>query len=44
MGWSNPLLVHGTIEENLNLSEKPFSKEQISSAIIDAHADESSTA
>ncbi|GAM59350.1 transport ATP-binding protein cydD [Vibrio ishigakensis] len=36
----NPLLVHGTIEENLNLSEKPFSKEQISSAIIDAHADE----
>lgn len=36
----NPLLVHGTIQENLNLSEKPFTQQQLNAAIQDAHADE----
>ncbi|GEM79524.1 heme ABC transporter permease/ATP-binding protein CydD [Vibrio superstes] len=36
----NPLLVHGTIAENLNLAEKTFSSQQLQDKIKQAHADE----
>lgn len=36
----NPLLVHGTIAENLNLAEKTFSSQELQDKIKQAHADE----
>ncbi|MEZ9329359.1 cysteine/glutathione ABC transporter permease/ATP-binding protein CydD [Vibrio breoganii] len=36
----NPLLVHGTIAENLNLAEKTFSTQELQDKIKQAHADE----
>ncbi|PML41031.1 thiol reductant ABC exporter subunit CydD [Vibrio breoganii] len=42
MSWvgQNPLLVHGTIAENLNLAEKTFSSQELQDKIKQAHADE----
>ncbi|MEZ8966157.1 thiol reductant ABC exporter subunit CydD [Vibrio breoganii] len=36
----NPLLVHGTIAENLNLAEQTFSSQELQDKIKQAHADE----
>ncbi|MFA0066395.1 cysteine/glutathione ABC transporter permease/ATP-binding protein CydD [Vibrio breoganii] len=36
----NPLLVHGTIAENLNLAEKTFSSQELQDKIKQAHGDE----
>ncbi|GAD88795.1 ABC transporter permease/ATP-binding protein CydD [Vibrio halioticoli NBRC 102217] len=36
----NPLLVHGTIADNLNLAQKPFTEQELQQKIKQAHADE----
>ncbi|WP_261815376.1 heme ABC transporter permease/ATP-binding protein CydD [Vibrio gallicus] len=36
----NPLLVHGSILDNLNLSQQALTQQQIDTAISEAHADE----